>query len=401
MRVLLSVFLLSFVSCTYASTLNVTVTLSQKKQIVGQVNYIKVSVLVPTWLTKPLYFNEIDAVNLISVNTNKSAYPISNKVNGTTWSGVMKEYAVVPMAAGNYSITIPAITVHYMGENKQNLTHKIPPQQVQIQAVIPKVAKQLVPLIIAEDIILEDVVQAPEPLIKGSVLTRKVTVKVSGTSGLFIPPLLSDGSTPSLKRYTMSNHVDDNLNARKGELLSTVTQSQNIMLLQTGDSKFENIEIRYYQPSSDSIKTVSSKKHHLVVKKAPLTKQQKWALSLVIISLLIIVFVSRKQLLSLYLSTLCLIKNSEWYLFHKTRKTLKQNPVDAYDLYFAWQNHWQKEIEENSLVSQNAVLFQTALDEARYFNKHPDQLDKHFMQLRLRLKQAANTNKARLNSLNP
>ena len=392
--------LLSVFNCI-AQTPDVSVTVSNKSVYVGQLNQIKVTILVPTWLTKPLYFNEVENVNLISLNSEKSAFAYSKQIKGKTWSGVVKEFNVIPMKDGQFTITIPPIDVHFMGEHQNTIKHTIAAQTVTFSATIPLKAKSLSPLIIAENITLNEQINAPEPITKGSVLERIVTLDISGTSGIFIPELLSEMSSTQFKAYSPNHRVNDRQDARNSALISTVTQSQSVLLLEDGNINLTGISLNYYQPSSDTVKTVKSEIIRLNVETAPRSTQQTWIIIVFISVCLLGVIIFRERFVNLLSQVKHRFTTSEWYLYYQCKQALTHNHKHALLLYLKWQAHWQATLCENHLLWQNAKQLQSNLEQAIYFEKSDSQLVDEFKQLRLRLTTLSSKKPATLDPLNP
>lgn len=401
MRVLCVVCLLLSVFNCIAQTPDVSVTVSNKSVYVGQLNQIKVTILVPTWLTKPLYFNEVEDVNLISLNSEKSAYAYSKQIKGKTWSGVIKEFNVIPMKDGQFTITIPPIDVHFMGEHQNTVKYTIAAQTVTFSATIPLKAKSLSPLIIAENITLNEQINAPVPIIKGSVLERIVTLDISGTSGIFIPELLSEMSSTQFKAYSPNLKVDDRQDARSSALISTVTQSQSVLLLEDGNINLTGISLNYYQPSSDTVKTIKSEITRLNVEKASRSTQQTWIIIGFISVCLVGLIIFRERFVNVLSQVKHRFTSSEWYLYYQSKQALTHDHKHALLLYLKWQAHWQATLCENHLLWQNAKQLQSNLEQAIYFEKSDSQLVDEFKQLRLRLAALSSKKPETLDPLNP
>jgi len=401
MRILcVTCLLLSVFNCI-AQTPDVSITVSNKSVYVGQLNQIKVTILVPTWLTKPLYFNEVENVNLISLNSEKSAYAYSKQIQGKTWSGVIKEFNVIPMKDGQFTITIPPIDVHFMGEHQNTIKHTIAAQTVTFSATIPLKAKNLSPLIIAENITLNEQINAPVPIIKGSVLERIVTLDISGTSGIFIPELLTEMSSTQFKAYSPNLKVNDRQDARSSALISTVTQSHSVILLEDGNINLTGISLNYYQPSSDTVKTIKSEITRLNVEKASRSTQQTWIIIVFISVCLVGLIIFRERFVNLLSQVKHRFTSSEWYLYYQSKQALTHDHKHALLLYLKWQAHWQATLCENHLLWQNAKQLQSNLEQAIYFEKSDSQLVDEFKQLRLRLTALSSKKPATLDPLNP
>ncbi len=242
-----------------ASKPKISVSVSHLSPFVGQVNLVRVKILVPTHFSTPVYFNEIEALNIYTVKADKSTYPTSETIDGQVWSGVIKEYSLIAMKEGEFTINLPALTVSYATHDKQT-SITLQPDPIQFNATIPSVAKSLTPLIIAEDLYIEQNIIKPEQLSAGQSVQRELTITIKDSSALFIPQLLNDSDTDLQRAYLRTPSINDKLDGRTGALIGQRKESQDILLKSAGVLELKELTLRYYQPSTNSIQitTVAS-----------------------------------------------------------------------------------------------------------------------------------------------
>ncbi|MDQ9093185.1 hypothetical protein RC083_16530 [Pseudoalteromonas haloplanktis] len=330
--------------------------------LVGQKNTVQIKVLVPSWFTKSLYFEEVEAKNILTVPANKSAYPVSEKVAGKMWSGVTKEYYIVALKPGEFTLTIPPLKVHFMGEDSTQIVQTITPEPVTFTATIPEKARALNPVIIADSIELEQSLSIPEKLTAGQTVTRSLSVKVHGSSALFIPQLLKDTDTEFQRAYLRSPKVEDLYHARSDELLGTRQETQDTLLKTDGTLSIEPISIKYYQPSSNEIITVSVDGSHVIVKPGKLTVQQ-WLtrIFIIIVALLISALLIKRSMLA-YKK----YKESEIYQFKQLLKNLDKPNHTLLITLNQWRQRWRLHYLKNAQASKEISAITLDIEQAVY-----------------------------------
>ena len=236
---------------------------------VGESVVVRIKVLVPTWFTKSVYFDEVEALNVISLAVNKSSYPTSERIGNATWSGVIKEYTLIPMIGGRFQVPLPELTLHYSGADNQKAVVQITPEPVSFTATVPAGAASLTPLIIAQDLTLQQELTIEQPAAVGQSFNRKITASISGTSALFLPPLLSQNNSANLQSYPQSPQVNDSVDSRSGEVSGTRIDTQELIISEAGQVVLPDIEVRYYDLDTGTVQSVSVNGESFVVVAPP------------------------------------------------------------------------------------------------------------------------------------
>ncbi|CAM3752130.1 MULTISPECIES: hypothetical protein [Pseudoalteromonas] len=397
MRLLLICLLAFSVLPSLAAEPKVTVSISNENPLVGQVTTVKVKVLVPTWFAKPLYFDEVDTLNVISVKGNKSTYPTSERIGSATWTGVIKEYPVIAMTHGRFELTLPTLKIHFVDENSQTINREITPPPVSFNATLPELAKTLNPIIIAENITLEEDVNIPDQLIAGQSIQRKVSATITESSALFIPQLMNSTNTEQQQSYPITASVSDTLNDRTAAFTGVRTEQQDIVVKQAGNLTLPSITISYYQPSTDSVQTAEIKGSEVSVASAPASLTTwLWWLVLALIGLVIVWVIYR-------------IAQFYWLRYQQSelahfRQVIQHTGVNKahYSAFITWRNSWQKVIDKNRALQQQNQSITLDFEQALYSNKAlPHDFTVQLKQFRVALKNENKQQKDVLSPLNP
>lgn len=242
--------------------------LSATEVVPGQPVTLNITLLVPTYMPKPASFSAIDQPNLQIRTPEGGSGPVSERVNGDSWSGIRKRYEITPLAAGAYQV--PEITVDVTwadAETGQPLETvlKLPAQP--FDAKIPEGAEGMDPFIAASEMVLTQDISAEDALRPGDSLERIVTAKITGASGLMIPVLVPAGQAQGLSAYPDSAQLTQSDNRGK----STATRVERVVYVaQSGaEGALPAITLDWYNLESGKIETASVAAVPYVVKGAP------------------------------------------------------------------------------------------------------------------------------------
>ncbi|MCP8899573.1 hypothetical protein [Gilvimarinus xylanilyticus] len=352
--------LLGFFCLSALAEPRVSSSVKDEQVMVGQLNTLSVKVLVPTWFTQSVYFDEVEAVNIISLAGNKSSYPVSESVNGQTWSGIVKDYTVVPMTAGSFTLNFPTLKLHYSGEDGKPQNLEVTPPPVIFNAYVPPAAQSLQPLIIAEDIRFEQSFSAPDQLTVGDSVSRSLTVRVSGSSSLFLPPLLKALEDESVSSYQQSPVSQDEV---EGDRVNGVrTEQQDVLVKASGRVPFADIALRYYQPSSGEIVEVVAEGTVFEAAKPPATALQKLFYAvLALVGLLVLALLGlwlRKQY-NAYLQT-------EPARFRRARHALAKPERASEQALHQWHHCWPVQYRDQHQRQKEFSALMLALEQRIY-----------------------------------
>ncbi|WP_299599380.1 hypothetical protein [uncultured Microbulbifer sp.] len=233
--------------------------LSEEKAVPGQSISLFVTILVPTWLTQPASFPDFDQPNLSVSLPGRSSLAVSRVIDGKTWSGVAREYQIIPLAPGSYQLPAGQIKVTYSdpgggGDLEAELKLAPPP----ITATTPKGAEGLVPFIAARELKLDQEIDGePDALYPGDAFTRSVTATIEGSTVMFIPQLLDSRAPEGLAAYPDAHKADDKTDSRTDEVTGIRSERVTYVAESGARGTLPPVTLRWYDLDDGQIKTSS------------------------------------------------------------------------------------------------------------------------------------------------
>lgn len=180
----------------------VTIEVPPDPTIVGQPAIVRLKVLVPTYMPNPPVFPSLEQENLLVRLPDRASGPVSESVEGETWSGVQRSYRLYPLAPGTYEFAAAEVQVTFADpETNDPVQVSVPLPAVRLTVEVPDAARGLDPLIIADGFELSQEIEGDTSLQTGDALTRTLTAKITGTTPIMIPPLLPQIEDPLLRAY--------------------------------------------------------------------------------------------------------------------------------------------------------------------------------------------------------
>ena len=255
----------------------------------GEAVTFRVTVLVPTFMPKPIEFPELDQPNLSITTPERSSVPISKNINGESWSGIMRDYRVQALAPGSFTLGGDSVTVTYMDPDTNTpveVTLPIAPARLTI--TVPPEAAGLKPFIAANDLTLEQAIDGDNEGIRaGDSFSRTVTATITGSTARQLPQLLNPSAPDGLAAYPQSPEAED-----KGD---TGTRTEKITYVVEGPTRGElpAVTIRWYDLDDKQVKTAELEPVPVAAKGAlPLSRMSlaQWLAVLAAIALSTLVF---------------------------------------------------------------------------------------------------------------
>lgn len=229
----------------------------QTEAIPGTPLSLRLTVLVPTYLPSPPEWPGLEALNVMVRLPERSTGPTSARVGDETWAGVTRHYRLYPMVPGEFEIPPQTVQVTYAdsesGDRQQiNLTT----DPLRFRGVVPPDAESLDPFLAAESLTLEQSRNGGEgPMKPGDSLTWTVTVKVSGTSPMFLPKLLPELSFSGVAIYPDEPAVSET--SDRGVMAGTRTESVTLLTQAGGQFAVPAISLDWYNLTTSQVETAS------------------------------------------------------------------------------------------------------------------------------------------------
>ena len=194
--------------------------------IVGQPARLRVTVLVPTWFSKPAVYPSFELPNLITRLPPNSSFPTTERINGQNWSGIVRDYVLYPQSRARYVISDQRVRVAFADpQTRKPVSVTVDVPQVSLVATVPPGAESLDPFIAGSALTIEQKIEGEtEDLAPGDAVVRIVTVTVQGAPVMFIPALLAMRHDQGYTAYAIEPELQEVLDARTGQLTSKRTE---------------------------------------------------------------------------------------------------------------------------------------------------------------------------------
>ena len=242
--------------------------------IPGQSVQMRVYLLVPTWMPSAPKFPTFEVPNVMVRLPPRSSRPISEQIEGETWSGTSRTYYLHPMVVGRFLIPSKRINVTYADpETRRPRRVGLETKAFFIVAEVPPEAQNLAPFIAANSLLIEQNIEGdPLKLKPGDSITRRVIVKVEGVSPLVIPKLIADVAEAGIAQYPKEPQVSESLSNSK---LSGERREQSTYVVEAGGRYIlPAIELRWFDLTSQKVETAKVNGIDLVSRGEPLPKEE-------------------------------------------------------------------------------------------------------------------------------
>ncbi|WP_300074025.1 hypothetical protein [uncultured Ruegeria sp.] len=366
-------FLCIGASIATAQDPRVTADLESDSTIVGQPLMLGISILVPTWMPEPPVFPAVELPSLLVRQPERSSGPISENIDGETWSGVRRSYRLYPLAGGSYTLPTGDVTITYANPNtSEPVTFAASLPELTFVATIPEGAFGLDPLIIARRFELQQQIDGDSSLDVGGAMTRTITANITGTSPIMIPRLTPTSDGESLRAYPKDPQIDEKVD--RGQMLGTRTETTAYVAQNEGTAALPGVSLDWFNIETGQLETATvpaidvsihsavsgsggesktwhlSKVFWLVLSLGALTAIAIWAFSARVTSLLAVLKARAFQ--------------TEWYAAHKFSKAISRRDLTAVTTAFSeWKKHYPDVPEQSFSVLLNGM---TLIGKARF-----------------------------------
>ena len=220
---------------------------------VGESAELTITVLVPTWFTRPSTYPSFELANAITRLPADSSYNIRERVGNESWSGIVRTYEIYPLLGATYRLSGLSIEVTYANIGGDPRTTAVRVPEVAIRARVPAGAESLDPYIAGESLSLRlDVAGDLENLEPGDAVVLEYVAELDGLPAIFIPPLAPDLEFDGMSVYADVPDVEDGTPARRSEKLTLVLDAG-------GEFSIPGRELEYWNTASKSIEKAAAK----------------------------------------------------------------------------------------------------------------------------------------------
>ncbi len=232
---------------------------------VGERANMRVTVLVPTWFTGPPTFPSFELANAITRLPPDSSYPTSERVGGETWSGIVRNYEVYPLAAATYRMDDLVLSVSYAHPDTRRPTPaEVAIPTIELRSQVPNGAQSLDPYLSGSSLTLSLEVDGEiDSLEAGDAVVLEYTAELDGLPAMFLPPLFEDPRIPGVSVYAEEPIVTDDGLARRTEKVTLVFDAG-------GEFTLPQISLDWWDSRNREIKTASVEPLVIAVEGAPI-----------------------------------------------------------------------------------------------------------------------------------
>ena len=227
----------------------VRATVSPETVNVGESAELTVTVLVPTWFTRPSTYPSFELANAITRLPADSSYNIRERIGNESWSGIVRTYEIYPLLGATYRLSGLSIEVTYANPGGDPLTTAVRIPEVAIRGQVPEGAESLEPYIAGRSLSLRlDVEGELDSLEAGDAVVLEYVAELDGLPAIFIPPLAPELQLVGASIYADVPDVEDGPPARRSEKLTLVFDAG-------GAFSIPGRELDYWNTQSKSIET--------------------------------------------------------------------------------------------------------------------------------------------------
>ncbi|MEQ8262808.1 BatD family protein [Pseudohaliea sp.] len=224
---------------------------------VGEALALRVTVLVPTWFPRPPLYPDFEVANAITRLPPDSSYPTSERIDGESWSGIVREYRIYPLAAGSYRIDGASMRVTYASPGAEPLVRDVALPPVVFRGTVPAGAEALDPYLAGRELKLSLDVQREEgaegDLAVGDAVVLSYTAALDGLPSMFLPPLAPALDAP-VGAGTVSVYADA-ARFEDGDPLATRSERVTIVFQAGGEFTVPAVAIDYWDTQAGAVRT--------------------------------------------------------------------------------------------------------------------------------------------------
>jgi hypothetical protein len=228
----------------------VRVELSPESVNVGESIRLRVTVLGPSWFPSPPRYPSFEITNAVVRRPANSSFPFSERINGDTWSGIVRDYEVIPLIGGNFELDDLVMQVTYAEPGTIEpvvVNVAVPP--IRFRAVVPAGAENLQPYIAGTAFELRRELDRDTTNLKvGDALVVTYTAELTGLPSMFIPEYLSRPDMPGVSVYAGESKFSDDATASRLETLTFVFEAG-------GEFEIPGVALDWWNTQTASVET--------------------------------------------------------------------------------------------------------------------------------------------------
>ncbi len=334
----------------------VRVSVSPETVNVGEPANMRVTVLVPTWFTRPPVYPGFELSNAITRLPPDSSFPTSERIGTETWAGIVRDYRVYPLLGASYRISEQVITVTYANPGSSPVTVDVDVPDIQFRGQVPTGAEQLNPYLAGRRLTLSrDIDGDLSELEAGDALVIRYTAELDGLPAIFLPPLAPELQLEGVSVYADAPQVEDDAVARRSEKLTLVFDAG-------GEFSVPDVELSFWNTESESVESVTAEGFAISVAGPPVVPpvtdaatERRWpqilALLLTALAMLLVLRRWAPTVVRYFRAAAERRRQTEQYAFTQLEKAIaSERPQSVYHALLAWLERLQPGMDARSFA---------------------------------------------------
>lgn len=327
--------------------------------LVGQPLVLSVRILVPTYMPKPPSYPNLEVPNLLVRLPERSTSPVSERIDGESWSGTQRRYRLYPLAPGVYELPLTAITVTYADpETNAPVEATLEPETVNFTAVMPAGAETLSPPIVASSFTLEQQIEGETELASGEAFTRRLIAKIEGTTPILIPALTPEVAGTALRSYPKEPKITET--EQRGSLSGQRLEETVYMGQAGGEITLPEISIDWFNIDTGTLETASVEAIDLTVAAPPPPPPSPAALirrAIVVAGTLLLLWIGYRRFAAPIRTAVLRLRqtwrNSEPYAAGRVRSAIRSRALsDTYTALDDWSDRFGAELTHSNAAAE-------------------------------------------------
>jgi hypothetical protein len=219
---------------------------------VGEAAELKVTVLVPTWFTRPPVYPTFELANAMTRLPADSSYPIRERVGNESWSGIVRTYQVYPLLGASYRMTGQSMGITFANPGSDPISVDAEVPEIVLRGVVPEGAESLDPYVAGRSLVLSlDVDGELESLEVGDAVVLTYRAELDGLPAIFLPPLAPGIEFEGVSTYRDLPDVQDGETALRTEKVTLVFDAG-------GEFSIPGLELPFWNTASRSIEMATA-----------------------------------------------------------------------------------------------------------------------------------------------
>lgn len=310
--------------------------------MVGEAAELTITILVPTWFTKPPQYPSLELANAITREPADNSFPLRERVGNESWSGIVRSYDIYPLLGANYRLAGQTVSITFANPGGDPIKAAVELPEVRLRGVVPQGAESLQPYVAGRRLDLDITVEGEtESLRAGDAVVLTYSAALEGLPAIFIPPLAPPLKFPGVAVYPEEPKVEDGDIATRSEKVTLVFEAG-------GEFTVPDAQLDFWNTNSNAIERVTAAGKRFTVEGPPAMQVDKspqeggqWRSAALLLGLAFILLAALRllapQLAAALRNALMRRRQSEQHAYRELRRALRSRQTGkTYETLLAW-----------------------------------------------------------------